>query len=251
MIPIKLLNSVGVERTPNTLSDIKKFIAKMSDKDYHKKIMKTVEELNQPFYDLFSNYGTGIGEAVEEFMEKRFENIVPRRIQKTANSKKLNTVYSDYNKKNNKKPSNYDLLADINGKHVSIEVKTIRAVSKPKVEKNQSKITLIPGTLEERALTFKESEKMYNISFQQTKPGMFDYLLGVVIYLDRVEMYLVPTKDFKNGKLKVSNQHSGAIAEDGSTNEGHLFLKNVQDYKIKTVYSRKELEENDCLKKYI
>ena len=39
--------------------------------------------------------------------------------------------------------------------------------------------------------------------------------------------------------------------EDGSTNEGHLGLKDIEAYKVKTVYTEQELLSADSLYNYV
>jgi len=65
----------------------------------------------------------------------------------------------------------------------------------------------------------------------------------VLVCKDQVNMYLVPSKDILDGTLKITNQHAGAILEDGSTNEGHLSLSDVMagNYLIGEYKTEKEL----------
>lgn len=254
VVPIQLLNAVGITRTHNTVGDWLKFNEALKDETNRVKFEEALHKMDQPFYRFFSNYGTGIGETMEEIVAKRFKDIVPKRIPKIGKdgqplkSTIKNPIYERYNKENSKKHSNYDWLADAENP-VSVEVKVIRATSsKPK---HDSKLYEIPSLLEERALTFAERGKIGNQSFQQTKYHYFDYLLGVVVYIDQVDFYIVPSSDIKNGKLKITNQHAGAIMADGSTNEGHLALKRIEQYKVKTVYTEEELLSEDSVLNYI
>lgn len=259
IIDTKLLSVVGITRTYDTESDNRKFLEALQDPALLKLVLNAQKEMSYPFYRFFSNYGTGIGETIEEVVGVKFSQcVVPKTIANTKVSKsgktqilkpKRNPAYSEYNKSNNKKPSNYDWLMTINNDIKSVEVKVIRATeSKP----NQgSKITELPSLLEERALPYAEREKSGNQTFQQTKPDMFDYLLGVMMYSDQVDFYLVPSADIKSGKLKITNQHAGAIKEDGSTGEGHLAVGLLDDYKFLSVYTEEELLTSDTLSKYI
>lgn len=254
MIPVELLNAVGIERTHDTMADMILYHQALENEDNRLKVNETLDQMNKPFYRYFANYGTGIGETIEEVVGRRFQEFIPKYIAKLGKNgqplkgKKKNPVYTDYNKATGKKPSNYDWLAQLNDL-TSWEVKVIRsAEGKPKIG---DKIYEIPSLLEERALTFEEGYRSGNGSFQQTKAELFDYLLGVVVYSDQVDFYVVPSADIKNGKLKITNQHAGAIMEDGSTNEGHLALRDVEAYKVKTVYTEEELLENDSLFNYL
>jgi hypothetical protein len=80
---------------------------------------------------------------------------------------------------------------------------------------------------------------------------MFDYLLGVTIYADQIDFYLVPSADIKSGKLKITNQHAGAINDDGGTKEGHLAVGTLDEYKFLTVKTEEELLAQNDLNKYI
>lgn len=259
IVDLKLLNAVGLARTHDTVSDSLKFFESLNDPANLKLVQDTLNQNSYPFYRWFSNYGTGIGETIEEVVGVKFaNNVIPKSIvlTKTTKSGKVKTLqpkknpkYAEYNKANGKKPSNYDWLIVIKNVLSSVEVKVIRATeSKP----NQgSKITELPSLLEERALPYAERDKSGNQTFQQTKPDMFDYLLGVTVYADQVDFYLVPSADIKSGKLKITNQHAGAINEDGGTNEGHLAVGTLDEYKFLTVNTEEELLAPDDLSKYI
>jgi len=204
-----------------------------------------------PFSELFY-IGTGIGERGEKICQRVFKDIVPRKILTSNNSLNNNPVYKEYCKTFNVKASNFDLLIESKDQLKRIEVKVIRAAkSTEPVDEND--LWAIPSSLRDRALTFAERKECGNITFQQTKPDMFDYLLGMVIYLDQMDFILVPTDDIKSGKLRITNQHAGAIKEDGSTGEGHLSLIDVEEkYTICSVSSKEEVENSTLeLSKYI
>ena len=256
MISEELLNAVNIERTHDTMSDMILYHKALENEANRQKVSETLEQMNQPFYRFFSNYGTGIGETMEEVVGQCFPEFITKEIPKLGKNGNLlkstqkNPVYINYNKENGKKPSNYDHLAEIDGVITSWEVKVIRATS-GKSSVSGKKIYEIPSLLEERGLSASENKRCSNTSFQQTKAEMFDYLLGVVMYSDQVDFYIVPSSDIKNGKLKITNQHAGAIMEDGSTNEGHLDFQLLSEYKVKSVYNENQLLENDSLKNYI
>lgn len=260
IVDLQLLNAVGITRTHDTLADSLKFFDLLNDPANLKLVQQTLAQNSYPFYRWFSNYGTGIGETIEEVIGVKFaNNVIPKmiipdpKVLKSGKTKilkaKKNKEYAEYNTATGKKPSNYDWLAIIKGVSSSLEVKVIRATeSKP----NQgSKILELPSLLEERALPYLERDKSGNQTFQQTKPDMFDYLLGAVLYADRVDFYLVPSADIKSGKLKITNQHAGAIEDDGSTTEGHLAVGTLDEYIFLTVETEEELLAPDDLNKYI
>lgn len=254
MIPIQLLNAAGIDRTYDTATDIQKYHEALKDPATLDKVITQSKLMSYPFYRFFSNYGTGIGETIEEVVGLKFSDFIPKEVLKvgkkgqTLKGKNKNNIYKEYNKKFNKKPSNYDWLASIKDKTTCWEVKVIRAAEGKASQEN--KLYELPSLLEERALTRAEGLGG-NGSFQQTKAEMFDYMLGVVVYADQVDFYIVPSKDIKSGKLKITNQHAGAIKDDGSTGEGHLAVKNLDLYKVLSVHSEEELLAKDTLDKYI
>ena len=198
-------------------------------------------------FDVLFYVGTEIGELGEEICEVVFKDIIPKKFEN-----KKNKIYENYFKESKMKPSNFDLLVKIGEELKRIEVKVIRA-AKTKSKRIRGNLWYIPESLRDRALTSSERKDIGNLSFQQTKAEMFDYLLGVVIYLDRMDFILVPSTAIKSGELKITNQHAGAIKEDGSTAEGHLALPDIEEkYTICSVYSREEVENSEfTLSKYI
>ena len=256
MLDIRILKSIGIDRTHNTIEDEVKFFEHLAN---HPEDIATVKSatvgLKSPFYRFFANYGTGIGETLEEAMGEKFIELVPKteskfdkfgNLLKTTNKSE---IYKKYNTDHGKKPSNYDYLGDINSVLKSFEIKGIRAAEGKITQEN--KLFEIPSLLEERALSYADKDKNNNWTFQQTKPDMFDYLLGVVMYTDQVDLYIVPSDDIKTGKLKITNQHAGAIMEDGGTKEGHLSIKELDEYRVLSMYSETELLSKDSLSKYI
>lgn len=257
MIPIQLMEAAGLTRTTDTLSDTTSFMQALADPNVMQQVLQATQKLNEnKFYRFFDNYNTEIGEVMEEVVSIRFNDILPKKIPVIGKRglplkrTKKSEIYDQYNKDNNKKPSNYDwLLQKLDKSIKSAEVKAIRAVRKK--EKSEKKLNEIPSPLVERALSFADAKLCGNISFQQTKAEFFDYLIGIVIYTDQVDFYLVPSEDILSGKLKISKQHAGAIDDDGTTSEGHLSVRHLESYKIKTVYNEDELLAADNLEAYI
>jgi len=254
MIPIQLLKAAGIDRTHDTAADIQQYHEALRNSETLDKVIAQSKEMSYPFYRFFSNYGTGIGETMEEVVGDKFTDFIPKLVPKVSKDGKplkgkvKNETYKDYNTKFSKKPSNYDWLANTNSGITCWEVKVIRAAEGK--QSQETKLYELPSLLEERALTHAEGTGG-NGSFQQTKAEMFDYMLGVVIYADQVDFYIVPSTDIKSGKLKITNQHAGAIKDDGSTGEGHLAVRTLDAYKVLSVYTEEELLSNDTLDKYI
>lgn len=65
---------------------------------------------------------------------------------------------------------------------------------------------------------------------QQTKPANFDYLVATNVFLDKMRVYIIPSKDIQptvsrrgGGKISMAPQH-------GNDKEGVLTLAKVMDY---------------------
>ncbi len=78
----------------------------------------------------------------------------------------------------------------------------------------------------------KVHEMTTQAKFQQVKPGEFDWMIGVAIFLDKIRVYLVPSKHIapctkfrKSGKIRLTPQHRN---ED----EGQVMVKDLPKYMI-------------------
>lgn len=236
MLDKHVLEAIGFSRSEDTAGDTLDFFkALKASPQLLDNVIDSIKSADFPFYNLYANYGTGIGETVEEIVEDKFIDIISK-------TKQTKLIYEEFYRANNCKATNFDRLLEKDDKHLKIEIKVIRAASgKPKIK--GKKYQAIPSLLEERALSFADISQSGNGSFQQTKAKEFDYILGVLVCKDQVNMYLVPSKDILDGTLKITNQHAGAILEDGSTNEGHLSLSDVMagNYLIGEYKTEKEL----------
>ena len=256
MVHTRLLLAAGIIPTYNPYKDQELFFLAMEKPETRVKVNLALAEITKPFLRFF-HYGTNIGEAIEEVVGKKFVEIIPKFIpafhKKTGKpiKPKKNEIYDDYYKTHKMSATNFDwLFYGTDGKIYRLEVKVIRAIESKEKEKNGEKFYQIQTPQWERALTFAEGSGG-NGSFQQTKAEMFDFIMGVVIYADQVDYYVVPADDIKSGKLRIGNQHAGAIKEDKSTKEGHLGLKDLDSYKKLSVDSEEELLSKDSLNKYI
>lgn len=195
----------------------------------------TLYKKQNPFYKLFL-YGTNIGEVGEEVLYLNIPNIVNKYVPK---GEKFipNCEYSEFNKNKKYKPTSYDLLCN----NHRLEIKVIRAIEKSNNNRGDLLNSILLSQLD-RALSYKDNDKISNQTFQQTKPDNFDYLVGLLIYLDQIDMYVIPATDFKNGTLKIGNQHAEAIKEDGTTDGGHAFLKDLSSYKVKSFNSFEDIQ---------
>jgi hypothetical protein len=236
MLDKHVLEAIGFERSEDTAGDTLDFFEALKHSpQLLDKVIESIKTADFPFYNLYANYGTGIGETVEEIVEDKFIDILTK-------TKQTKVIYEEFYKANNCKATNFDRLLEKGNDMLKVEIKVIRAASgKPK--NKGKKYQAIPSLLEERALSFADISQSGNGSFQQTKAKEFDYILCVLVCRDQVNMYLVPSEDILNGTLKITNQHAGAILEDGTTNEGHLSLSDVMagDYLVGEYKSEKEL----------
>ena len=87
MISVELLNAVGIERTHDTMADMILYHQALENEDNRLTVSKTLEQMNKPFYRFFSNYGTGIGETMEEVVGRRFQEFIPKRIPKIGKNR--------------------------------------------------------------------------------------------------------------------------------------------------------------------
>lgn len=158
-----------------------------------------------PYIDIF-NLSTNAGEEVEKMISE--------------------DIFSDLKRITNE---NFDLKTISNNK--DLEIKLIRMMVKGS------------GNYETRSISILDNEKGYlsskksyggNIStttFQQVKPKKFDMMIGVVLFKDGFDIFVVPSNKISNkvklreeGKIYLSGQHSGNNSE-GQINYNNEILK--------------------------
>ena len=119
MIPVELLNAVGLERTHDTMGDMIKYHDALDNALNRMNANQTLSLMNKPFYRYFANYGTGIGETMEDVVGTRFKEFIPKYIPKLnkqgiqLKGKTKNPVYINYNKQTGKKPSAFDRCSKV------------------------------------------------------------------------------------------------------------------------------------------
>ena len=289
MIPIQFLNETNTSRTYNPFDDSYNHYVTLRIPGIHNPKLEAViieaDKLRQQPFLRFFYYGTNIGETLEEVIGRKFDiDIVPKLIkERTKNGKgfkknlQVNPVYKEYYKTHGMTSTNFDWLFRKGGNLLKLEVKVIRA-AEGKEKLTSEKLYQIQTPLVERALTYNQGSGG-NGTFQQTKPEFFDYVMGIVIYSDRVDFYLVPSADINReeniingvveideetgkkkkgigGKLILKPQHGKAQKNsDGTYKEGHLVLDQLNDpkdgYLKLSVYTEEELLSKDTLNKYI
>jgi hypothetical protein len=278
MIDTRLLIAAGVTPTYDPDKDQDLFFLAMEKTETRIAVNSALAVISKPFSRFF-HYGTNIGEAFEEVVGKRFTEIIPKNLPdynkkgKRIKDKK-NPIYTSYYKKHNLKPSNFDwLFYGSDGKIYRLEVKVIRAIESKEKADDGEKLYQIQTPQWERALTFAQGSGG-NGTFQQTKPEFCDYVMGIVIYADQVDFYIVPSTEInkeeniiqatevdpKSGKkskgitghLILKPQHGKAEKNsNGTYKEGHLVLAQLDSYKKISVYNEKDLLTSDSLTKYI
>ena len=272
MVHTKLLLAAGITPTYNPNKDQELFFLAMEKAETRVKVNTALAEISQPFSRFFY-YGTNIGEAMEEVVGKRFnKEIIPKKIP--AFHKKTgrpvdpipNPIYVKYYEEHKLKASNFDwLFYGTDGKIHRLEVKVIRAIEGKEKEEDGEKLYQIQTPQWERALTFSQGSGG-NGTFQQTKPEFCDYVMGIVVYADQVDFYIVPATDINkeeniipagkkkgiNGHLILKPQHGKAERNaNGTYREGHLVLAQLSAYKKVSVFNEEELLAADTLNKYI
>lgn len=272
MIDTKLLIAAGIIPTYNPYKDQELFFLAMENPETRVKVNSALEEITKPFSRFF-HYGTNVGEAFEEVVGRKFnKEIIPKKIpafhKKTGKpvDPTPNPIYTEYYKEHKLKASNFDwLFYGTDGKIYRLEVKVIRAIEGKEKEEDGEKLYQIQTPQWERALTFAQGSGG-NGTFQQTKPEFCDYVMGIVVYADQVDFYIVPSADINkeeniipaikkkgiSGHLILKPQHGKAEKNaNGTYKEGHLVLAQLSDYKKLSVFNEQELLITDNIAKYI
>ena len=278
MIDTKLLIAAGITPTYDPYKDQELFFLAMEKPDTRVKVNSALVEISKPFSRFF-HYGTNVGEAFEEVVGKKFKEIIPKTIQvakKNGIGFKIekNPVYTKFYKEHNLKPSNFDwLFYGTDNNIYRLEVKVIRAIEGKEKADDGEKLYQIQTPQWERALTFAQGSGG-NGTFQQTKPEFCDYVMGIVVYSDQVDFYIVPSADINKeenivlavdvdpetgkkkkgitGHLILKPQHGKAEKNaNGTYKEGHLVLSQLANYKKLSVYNEQELLELDKLGNYL
>lgn len=110
----------------------------------------------------------------------------------------------------------YDLLLN----DIHVEVKASRAVKK------------VGGdTLANKALS-SNSKFKFDMNYQQLKPGCCDVFVWIAVWRDKIDYWVISSKDVKNNPL-FSNQHRASqISETGEVIEGQIHINdsNYSDF---------------------
>ena len=110
----------------------------------------------------------------------------------------------------------YDLLLG----NIHVEVKASRAVRK------------VGGdTLANKALA-STSKSKFDMNYQQLKPGCCDVFVWIAVWRDKIDYWVMSSKDVQNNPL-LSNQHRASqLSETGEVIEGQIHINNgnYQDF---------------------
>ena len=144
--------------------------------------------------------------------------LAPRTFGETWGQNHLKELVPDFTvPKKDKDPTydgEYDLLLD----DIHVEVKASRVVHKKGGE-----------TLAEKALS-SDSDKNFDMNFQQLKPGCCDVFVWVAVWRNKIDYWVLSSKDVQDSDL-LSNQHRGASqSQDGKVVEGQIHI-NKGNYK--------------------
>jgi|688.fasta_scaffold510845_2 hypothetical protein len=199
MTTVELTNKKELDELINNLND--------DGRDYL--LNKLLEEKNSkmgPYADMFK-MSTDAGEESEKFIQE--------------------CIFSDVTRV---KGEGYDLNFSLNGKLKKGESKLIRMIKDKKKWGNGSYI--------DRAVSILDKEIGYKVygkkmgyyggistkTFQQIKPIKFDWMVGVLLYTNGFDVFLIPTEKFtksvmvkETGKCYMSGQHDGN-SQEGQTN---------------------------------
>lgn len=195
-------------------------------KDFKEEIgTKEKELLTQfPFFDLFV-LNTNIGEEFEKFIEAY--------------------VFNDFHRVTNE---------DYDGKvyQKKVEVKIIRMVTKKEIKNEENYNVLSEVDIPSRAKSFFEKDKTKNLqnrTFQQVKPASFDYMIGLAIFRDAIEVFIIPSQDIapkvKMDKASISNQGKIYLTgqHKGNEEEGQINYSDLEKYKKIVITGNLETKE--------
>ena len=123
----------------------------------------------------------------------------------------------------------YDLLLN----DIHVEVKASRAVKK------------VGGdTLANKALS-SNSKFKFDMNYQQLKPGCCDVFVWIAVWRDKIDYWIISSKDVQNNPL-FSNQHRASqISETGEVIEGQIHINdsNYSDFEkhrvnVRDIYNK-------------
>lgn len=139
----------------------------------------------------------------ERWAQGHLKSLVPS-LQKP--SKKTDTGYS----------GQYDFILETEEGLIKIEVKASRAVDFDSDE-----------PLYVKALAL-DSDKRFDMNFQQVKPRYCDVLIWVAVWRDVIKYWVLPSREVENNRYYFAGQHRGNIGEG----QLHLNQDNIRELDV-------------------
>jgi hypothetical protein len=179
-------------------------------------------------YEYMISVLMGLGKlSLDEYFELRdeyiarnmylyiFEISAPRGFGETWAQGHLKEFVPELEKPSKKMDPNYtgqyDFILDDN---ITIEVKASRAVDSE-----------IQAPLYVKALAF-DSDKPFDMNFQQVKPGCCDVFVWVAVWRDKIKYWVLASNEVESNRFYSKGQHRG------NTGEGQLHIKqdNISEF---------------------
>ena len=140
--------------------------------------------------------------------------MAPRTFGETWGQRHLMEIVPEFEVPNKQLDSSFKGEYDLWLNGIRVEVKASRAVRK----KGGS-------TLSEKALSQKE-KAVFDMNFQQLKPSCCDIFVWIAVWRDKIDYWLIPSKDVQENK-HFSNQHRASqISDEGNVVEGQIHINN-------------------------
>lgn len=143
-----------------------------------------------------------------------FEISAPRGFGETWAQKHLNSLVPEFEPPSTKYDSEYSGQYDFWYKGIKIEVKASRGVDSGSSER-----------LVVKALS-SDTDKSFNMNFQQLKPGCCDVFIWMAVWLDRIDYWVFSSKEVESSCYYSRGQHRG------NTGEGQLWITqdNIREF---------------------
>lgn len=163
---------------------------------------KKLKETGFPYIEIFK-LSTNAGEEIEKLLCKE--------------------VFPDLIRVRGK---NYDQITS--GKKYIIETKLIRMMTQGSGDYNQKAISILDKNKGYKSKSKKYGGKISTTTFQQIKPQEFDFLLGVLLFKDGFDIFILPSyKICKKVKTKEKERAYLSGQHKGNHNEGQLNYNDV------------------------
>jgi hypothetical protein len=188
---------------------------KLTIEDYHE-LRTSYIDRNLYLYVFEISAPRGLG---DKWAYGQLKQLAPEFIKPT---KKLDAKYSNQ----------YDLWLDWTDKTgkahgIRIEVKTSRAVD---FERPDEPLYI-------KALT-SDSDRPFDMNFQQIKPGCADVFLWIGVWRDKIRYWVLSRDEVENNKYFSKGQHRGNVGE-GQLHVNHENMQEFNKYEVASTDIRK------------